>query len=543
MSQSWLTENGVASSLVNATKALLRDKPSDIEGFLAIYFQKAMETDTLYTFELSNTGNLCRWFMEYSGIPLKVEQVVLVAMQHQTPEFLAVNAKGKIPALKTGMGDVVTESSGILHYLANKHGSPLWPSHDAKLFGEVMSAFEFVRHGAWAHANHGQWHVVAEPIIYGTTPNMDEVAANHKLLMDDLAVIETLFFKDSPNHLVGTKDSVADLALATVLAYNQIWSFNRAGVDLSKAPKVEAFLNNMKATDHFKASFGHVGPFIEAALVKGDSAHPAADHGLTCPGGGAKDLGEVKKGVQHNQEGDITLYGFELSNTANLCKWFMETNGISHKVEQVLLVAKAHQTPEYLAVNPNGKIPVLKDSAQGADFLVRETSAIIAYLANKFNCTSVLPTAVAKHGEVMAAFDYIRHEVWPYASHGQWHVVAEPIIYGSTPNMEEVTANHVSLMKVLAIVEELYFKGSPNFLVGKAFTVADMTLAVVLAMNQIWSFNRAGVDLSKVPKVQAWLNATKETAGFKTCFAPVATFLKDVIVKGDAAHPAAEPGF
>lgn len=45
-----------------------------------------------------------------------------IAAKPHTPEALAVNPSGKIPALKVG-DDVLTDSSAILTYLADKHGA------------------------------------------------------------------------------------------------------------------------------------------------------------------------------------------------------------------------------------------------------------------------------------------------------------------------------------------------------------------------------------------------------------------------------------
>jgi len=61
----------------------------------------------------------------------------------------------------------------------------------------------------------------------------------------------------------------------------------------------------------------------------------------------------------------------------------LEELGVPYKVTPVSLTNQEQKTPEFLAMNPNGKIPVLVDhDADG--FAVFESGAILMYLAEKF---------------------------------------------------------------------------------------------------------------------------------------------------------------
>lgn len=67
----------------------------------------------------------------------------------------------------------------------------------------------------------------------------------------------------------------------------------------------------------------------------------------------------------------------------------LEELGLPYKVHAIDLGAKDQKKPEFLARNPNGRIPVIVDRAAG-DFAVFESGAILIYLAEKTG--KLLPT-------------------------------------------------------------------------------------------------------------------------------------------------------
>jgi glutathione S-transferase len=66
----------------------------------------------------------------------------------------------------------------------------------------------------------------------------------------------------------------------------------------------------------------------------------------------------------------------------------LEEAGLPYTVQRVDLMAGAQKSAEFLALNPNGKIPVIIDRDAG-DFVLFESGAILIYLADK--CGRLLP--------------------------------------------------------------------------------------------------------------------------------------------------------
>ena len=79
------------------------------------------------------------------GAPHTLEPRLLSKQETRTPEFLAINPNGKVPALVTNSGRVLTEVAATLYYIAKKYpNAGLWPEGDLGAEAEVISWMSFV---------------------------------------------------------------------------------------------------------------------------------------------------------------------------------------------------------------------------------------------------------------------------------------------------------------------------------------------------------------------------------------------------------------
>lgn len=79
----------------------------------------------------------------------------------------------------------------------------------------------------------------------------------------------------------------------------------------------------------------------------------------------------------------LTLYGFDVSNYYNMIKFVLDVKGIDYQT----VTTYPNQTPEYLAISPMGKVPVLQTS----EGVLAETSVIIDYLEEQYPDTPLYP--------------------------------------------------------------------------------------------------------------------------------------------------------
>jgi glutathione S-transferase len=83
----------------------------------------------------------------------------------------------------------------------------------------------------------------------------------------------------------------------------------------------------------------------------------------------------------------IKLYGHELSGNSYKAKLMLSLLGIDCEWVKVDLLKGEHKTPEFLALNPFGQVPVLIDDK----VVLADAQAILVYLARRYGTDQWLP--------------------------------------------------------------------------------------------------------------------------------------------------------
>jgi glutathione S-transferase len=78
----------------------------------------------LYDSRLAPNPRRTRIFLAEKGLTIPTEQVDMVAMQHKTPEYTAINPLQRMPALVLDDGTILTESIAICRYFELLHPDP-----------------------------------------------------------------------------------------------------------------------------------------------------------------------------------------------------------------------------------------------------------------------------------------------------------------------------------------------------------------------------------------------------------------------------------
>src|SRR3989338_8931270 len=97
----------------------------------------------------------------------------------------------------------------------------------------------------------------------------------------------------------------------------------------------------------------------------------------------------------------LKIYGSDLSSPANKVRFVANHLGIKYEYIKVNLRAGEHLKPEFLKVNPVGKVPAIDDGG----FCLFESSAIIRYLADKNN-SAVYPKELKARAVVDEWMDF-----------------------------------------------------------------------------------------------------------------------------------------
>jgi glutathione S-transferase len=100
------------------------------------------DTITFYTNPMSR-GRIVHWLLEELGVPYEMKILDFEKREHKTPEYLAINPMGKVPAI-VHRGVVVTESGAICLYLADAYPKAgLAPALDDPQRGAYVRWFFF----------------------------------------------------------------------------------------------------------------------------------------------------------------------------------------------------------------------------------------------------------------------------------------------------------------------------------------------------------------------------------------------------------------
>jgi len=142
---------------------------------------------------------------------------------------------------------------------------------------------------------------------------------------------------------------------------------------------------------------------------------------------------------------------------------------LQYEFVQVDLPSGAQNKPQYLALNPFGKVPTIQDG----DLTLFESRAIIKYLAKKYKGqgTDLLGNGLSEQALVEQWCEVEVQSFYPPASSIVYETFVKPMSGGST-DVAAVELNMGKLNKVLDIYEERLSKS--KYLAGDFFSLADL---------------------------------------------------------------------
>lgn len=107
----------------------------------------------------------------------------------------------------------------------------------------------------------------------------------------------------------------------------------------------------------------------------------------------------------------IKLYDFKSSPNCQRVKVVLAEKNLPYEIVPIDLRAKEQKTPEYLKLNPYGKVPVLTDD----DTVLYESCIINEYLEEKYPHPPLMPKDPAKRARARIMIDYgLAHLDGPY---------------------------------------------------------------------------------------------------------------------------------
>ena len=193
----------------------------------------------------------------------------------------------------------------------------------------------------------------------------------------------------------------------------------------------------------------------------------------------------------------ITIYGMSDSGNCYKVKLAVEQLRIPYRWVEVNSAKGETRTPEFLARNPNGKVPTitLEDGSHLA-----ESNAILHYLAHG---TPLLPAERLAHARALQWMFFEQYSHEPYIA------VARFILYylpPETPRRADLPRLHERGYQALGVMEQHLAKQA--FFAGGRYSIADIALYAYTHCAA-----DGGFDLGRYPEIERWLERVRREPG------------------------------
>jgi glutathione S-transferase len=150
--------------------------------------------------------------------------------------------------------------------------------------------------------------------------------------------------------------------------------------------------------------------------------------------------------------------------------WALDELGLAYDREDWGLPVRDPKVPEFLALNPNGQVPVLIDG----DFSMWESNAILVYLAERYGMGALLSDDVQTRAVTLQWLGWQVSDLnpaWMYA------VLALQRKVPGYDNPERITESLTRWTARMDILEAEMAKGR-SFIAGEDFSIADIALGL-----------------------------------------------------------------
>jgi glutathione S-transferase len=201
--------------------------------------------------------------------------------------------------------------------------------------------------------------------------------------------------------------------------------------------------------------------------------------------------------------GQITIWG--RANSVNVQKvlWCLSELGLAYERIDAGMAFGRNRDPEYLAMNPNGRVPTLVDG----DYVLWESHSIMRYLVLAYRPDSpIYPQAPKRRAGIDRWLDWVLSTVQPADRPVFWALVRTP------PEQRDMVAIQKDA-DAEALVWEIADAqlARRRFLDGDDFTIADIAVG---AFARRW-LRVEGISKPKLPNLDRWFAELESRTGFQ----------------------------
>ena len=189
----------------------------------------------------------------------------------------------------------------------------------------------------------------------------------------------------------------------------------------------------------------------------------------------------------------MKLYQFPFSPNCQKVVAVAHEVGLPLELATVDLFKGEARTPAMLAMNPNGKLPILQDD----DLVLWESTAMLAYIAAKAGRTDLAPTTPRERAEVDRWTSWQGAHFGPAIRKVAFERIVKKLGGLGAPDEAIVKVGMEEFATTAHVLEQSL--GTKEYVCGR-LTIADFALAPYAALTA-----SCGLDFEPYPKAKAWL--------------------------------------
>ena len=199
----------------------------------------------------------------------------------------------------------------------------------------------------------------------------------------------------------------------------------------------------------------------------------------------------------------MDYYYGKVSGNSSRVAFCLNEIGAPYTAHYLDTKAGENQRPEYLSVNPMGKIPALKDGG----FALWESNAINWYLAEKFPEKRLIPGTIEGRADVHRWLFFQAAHVTPACVPVFRATNPRVIAFWGQGSPESADRGRKELARYLPVIEER--------LQGREWLADQFSLADIAFVPHLWCVKGGNFDFSPYPNLSAWLDKLTSRAAWK----------------------------
>ena len=201
----------------------------------------------------------------------------------------------------------------------------------------------------------------------------------------------------------------------------------------------------------------------------------------------------------------MKLYYFETLNPRKACA-VAKHLGSPVELVRIDLGKGENKTPEYLAINPNAKVPALTDGSTR----LWEADAIMGHLARAAG-SDLWPSAGERQVDMVRWLSWNAHHFTRHAGALYFQHIIKPLFLRTEPDPEAVEEATGFFRQFARVLDD--HLGGRKFLLGDTLTIADFAVGVTLPYAE-----KAKIPVAGYPEILRWHDRLNELPAWREPF-------------------------